>query len=137
MSRRVRKTRVFSRAFKLGAVRRILDGESVATVSQDLKVLRKDLYLWKQAYQRGGEQLLRSRGRPRKEDAALGQLGIANATELERARKRISELERKVGRQELELDFFDKALRCIQRSGEQPKQKLGSLLSNSGQRKAN
>src|SRR5262245_29830262 len=136
MSRRPRKAGVFSRAFKLRAIRRILAGESVARVSEDLKVLRKDLYLWKQAYQRGGEQLLRLRGRPRKHDAALGQVAIANATELEQARKRIGELERKVGRQELELDFFGKALRCIEQGSEQPQQQPCSALSKSARRKA-
>jgi hypothetical protein len=37
----------------------------------------------------------------------------AGRGELLAARKRIAELERKVGRQELELDFFGEALRRI------------------------
>ena len=36
--------RVFSREFKLSAVRRILAGENVSALSRELKVRRKDLY---------------------------------------------------------------------------------------------
>ncbi len=39
-----KKPRVFSREFKLAAVRRILAGERIRDLSQELKVLRKDLY---------------------------------------------------------------------------------------------
>jgi hypothetical protein len=42
---------------------------------------------------------------------------MKNETELTQARKRIQELERKVGQQELELDFFAKALRCVEATG--------------------
>ena len=35
------------------------------------------------------------------------------AAELEAARKRIAELERKVGQQQLDLDFFQRALRHV------------------------
>jgi transposase len=35
------------------------------------------------------------------------------ASELEAARKRIAELERKIGQQQLELDFFRQALRQV------------------------
>lgn len=41
MSERV--IRVFSRAFKLAAVRRMLAGENVSALARELRVLRKDL----------------------------------------------------------------------------------------------
>jgi transposase len=107
---RRKKSRRFSREFKVQAVQRILSGENMSELSRELRVLRKDLYVWKQAYQRGGEQLLRHPGRPRNTEVETGSTEL---DKLDKAQRRIAELERKVGRQELELDFFAKALRCI------------------------
>ena len=75
----------------------------------------------KDRYAELGEAGLRRQrgGRPRKE--AL-EAGSSSETDLGRgqllsARKRIAELERKVGQQELELDFFGEALRRIKVGG--------------------
>jgi transposase len=38
-----KRLRVFSRAFKLAAVRRMMAGENVTALSRELQVLRKDL----------------------------------------------------------------------------------------------
>lgn len=136
MSQRRRKPRTFSLEFKLETVKRIVKGESVSALSKELAVLRKDLYLWKRAYQIGGEKLLRPRGRPRKHDAAIAKQAIQNASELEQARQRIVELERKIGRQELELDFFAKALRCIEQTGSQKAEPRSADSSKRKHRKA-
>ena len=109
--------RVFSRDFKISIVCRMLAGESVSALARELKMTRKDLYAWRDRFQAGGADALRGRGRPRKTDAA-GSAASANATapvgtpaaELEAARKRIAELERKVGEQQMDLDFFQRAL---------------------------
>ena len=108
--------RVFSREFKLEAVRRILAGERIRALSQELNVLRKDLYAWRDLFRAGGAQALRPIGRPRKSDA------VAPSVK-ERARdvaaadpgapERIAELERKIGQQQIELDFFRQALRRV------------------------
>ena len=58
--------RIFSREFKLEAVRRILAGERIRALSQELKVLRKDLYAWRDLFRAGGAEALRPLGRPRK-----------------------------------------------------------------------
>jgi transposase len=112
--------RIFSREFKLAAVRRILAGERIRALSQELKVLRKDLYAWRDLFRAGGAAALRPLGRPRKTDVlAMGareQAGEAPegpAAESEIARRRIAELERKIGQQQLELDFFRQALRQV------------------------
>jgi transposase-like protein len=63
---RSREARVFSREFKLTAVRRLLAGENVSALSRELSVLRKDLYVWRDRFRAGGPEALRSRGRPRK-----------------------------------------------------------------------
>lgn len=117
MSQSKRKARRFEVEFKLKVVKRLLKGESVTTVAREVGVLRKDLYLWKKAYQRGGERLLVPPGRPSRQGGAIGRDAIKNESEITQARRRIEELERKVGQQELELDFFAKALRCVEATG--------------------
>jgi transposase-like protein len=109
-----KRARVFSPEFKLHAVERMLAGESPAAIAREFKVRRTLLYEWKDAYQSRGPKALRTRGRPRKEQA----LGLPpepeNArAELLQARQRIAELERKVGHQQLEIDFFAEALRRV------------------------
>jgi transposase len=112
--------RVFSREFKLGIVRRLLAGENVSALARELKFSRKDLYVWRDRFLAGGPEALRGRGRPRKAEAAdLAAGGVTAAPvetpaiEVETARQRIAELERKVGQQQLELDFFRQALRRV------------------------
>src|ERR1700709_2652889 len=109
--------RKFSREFKLEAVRRILAGEEMRALSEELTVLRKDLYAWRKLFRAGGVEALRPLGRPRKGD------GVVAAGVRERSRdvaaggtgapERIAELERKVGQQQIELDFFRQALRRV------------------------
>ena len=113
--------RVFSREFKLMVVRRMLAGENVSALSRELKVRRKDLYVWRDRFRSGGPEALRGRGRPRKAEAlvtaATGKTAKATpepaTSELGTARKRIAELERKIGQQQVELDFFRQALRQV------------------------
>src|SRR6267378_4449054 len=89
--------------------------------SRELKLMRKDLYVWRDHFLAGGPQALRGRGRPRKSEAAgLAASGTrakappdTPAAELDAARTRIAELERKIGQQQVELDFFRQALRQV------------------------
>jgi transposase len=120
-SKRKLSHRVLSREFKIGIVCRMLAGESVSSLARELKMTRKDLYVWRDRFQAGGPEALRGRGRPPKtEDAGLAASGTraqavpdTPAAELEAGRKRIAELERKVGQQQLDLDFFQRALRHV------------------------
>jgi transposase-like protein len=107
--------RKFTREFKLEAVRRMLAGERVRALSQELDVLRKDLYSWRTLFRAGGAEALRPLGRPRRGDGAVASsaregdvaAGAISAAEL------IAELERKIGQQQIELDFFRQALRRV------------------------
>ncbi len=113
-----RKIRVFSREFKLAAVRRMVAGENVSTLSRELKVRRKDLYCWRDRFRSGGPDALRGRGRPRKAAVAAPSAGhpmtqTAPDAQLAGARTRIAELERKVGQQQVDIDFFREALRQV------------------------
>jgi transposase len=120
MSHEKAKQAEYGTELKLAAVRRVLAGESVSAVAQELGIRRKRLYVWKDRFAELGETGLANRrgGRPRKQEAAgNGSEATAGRGELLAARKRIAELERKVGQQELELDFFGEALRCIKVDG--------------------
>jgi transposase len=115
MSQREKQV-AYAPELKLAAVRRVLAGESVSAVAQELGIRRKRLYVWKDRYGELGEAGLvqRRAGRPRKPVAVgNGTEALTVRGELLAARKRIAELERKVGQQELELDFFGEALRRI------------------------
>ena len=101
--------------FKLAAVKRVLGGEGVSAVASELGIRRKRLYVWKDRFAQLGEGGLKASlgGRPRKDAAVQPAEPMAGRGELLAARKRIAELERKVGQQELELDFFGEALRRV------------------------
>jgi transposase-like protein len=96
---------------KLATIRRMMAGEDVSALARELKLRRKLLYAWRDNFRKGGPEALRTRGRPRK--AASVARPAAAVDDLDRAQRRIAELERKVGQQELELDFFRKALRQV------------------------
>ena len=87
-------------------------------VARELKVQRNDLYVWRNRFRSGGSEGLRGPGRPRKAEAGttsdkMAALDDPMACQLDAAHKCIAELERKVGRQQLELDFFRQALRQV------------------------
>lgn len=116
--------RVFSREFKLSVLNRMAAGENVSALARELKLRRKLLYQWRDQLRRGGPAALRIRGRPRKAVLGSGASGSASVVpratappgELAMARARIGELERKIGQQQLELDFFRRALRQVKAS---------------------
>jgi transposase len=124
------RLRVFSTAFKEDVVRRLESGEALASVSKELGIVRKLLYEWRWAWRRHGAAGLNRRRGPkagfRRKVASGDPPGAALASsapsaegtsasiaELARAKARIEELERLVGRQQLDLDFFRKALRLV------------------------
>jgi transposase-like protein len=104
------KRREFSREFKLSAVRRVLAGEGVAVLARELQVPSGHIYSWVHHYRQGGAEALRPARRPRK---GFGVLELEAGKDLTTARRRIAELERKVGQQQVELDFFRQALRQV------------------------
>ena len=118
MSKEVRRR--FSREFKLKVIARMAAGESASTLSSELSIKRTLLYRWRDAYRAGGPEALRSGpGRPRRGEAlamAAARGPAGKARDLAEARARIAELERKVGQQQVDLDFFKEALRRIEGS---------------------
>jgi transposase-like protein len=113
------KHREYPIALKQAAVARVAAGESVAEVARDLKLRGRLLYAWRGQVRAGGPMALRERGRPRKGATAVAAPAVAAAGEgeLARAQRRVAELERKIGQQQVDLDFFRRALRHVRERG--------------------
>jgi transposase len=87
-------------------------GEPPTKIAQELHIGSSHLSKWWANYRRYGADGLRPAHRPRKMDAAKLE-PLAEAADLAVAQQRIGDLERKIGQQQLELDFFQKALRQV------------------------
>ena len=127
-----RTIRTFTTAFKEAAVLRLEAGEQGTALAAELGVRRKLLYDWRKAWRRlGVAGLNRKRGprpgllrsgdspcvAPPADPTAIPQATADRqgsphmADPLAQAKARIAELERLVGRQQVDLDFFRRALR--------------------------
>jgi transposase len=81
------QARVFSPEFKLAAVQqRLVAGEKVKALAEELGVSRQLLYKWWNHYERGGPAALRLPGRPR--PAAAPVIVAANPPRITRGRRR-------------------------------------------------
>ena len=96
-----------SREFKIAAVRRVNEGEALLEVARDLELSTSVLWKWKKRVAKEGEEQLHGVGRPK--GSRMGEQ-VAEASQS----RRIAELERLVGRQQMEIDFLDKALRRVE-----------------------
>ncbi|MGH7789915.1 MAG: transposase [Candidatus Binatia bacterium] len=140
---------LFSREFKLAALARMAAGENVSALARELGVRRKYLYQWRERFRAGGPVALRSRGRPTKAEALAIQGGCeaplvpsmpgpmperAPPDALARAERRIAELERKIGQQQVDLDFFRRALRQVRQERPQSGAPGGTVSTRSSKR---
>ena len=112
--------RRFSREVKLAAVRRMAAGANVSKLSRELGVSRKGLYQWQKQFRIGGPAALRGAGRPRHAEVVRPQANDPavsapsdSSDELLKTLARIAELERLVGQQTVDLDFFQQALQHV------------------------
>lgn len=113
---------------KRRAVCRVAGGEAVSAVAADLGVDRRRVYEWQEQVRQGGLEVLRGPGRPRKGALEGPPLKSAILNEGAAARRRIAELERKIGEQQADLDFFRQALRHV-KARQQAGGKPGALRS--------
>jgi transposase len=109
--------RTFPTAFKVAAIKRLMAGEAVSPLARELGVSRKILHDWRKAWDlHGPSGLNRKRGPkpgPRKFRPLAGPAAKGSSGELANARAKIAELERKIGQQAVDIDFFHKALRAL------------------------
>jgi len=133
----IQTRRLYSPEYKLRAVQRIEAGERLSEVAAELGIHRKLIYTWQAAYQASGMAgLNRKRGRrlgwSREAGSSPGLASCAAASvpdaasssarpgdewlrqrELAELKARNAELERMIGRQQVDLDFFREALRLM------------------------
>ena len=111
------KQRVFNWEFKERVARRMLAGESVSALHHELQIKRSVLYRWLHAYRKEGVAgLQRGAGRPPGVPNPPRPVGEPGAV----AARRIAELERKVGQQALDLDFFRRAFKRVKELRRKP-----------------
>ena len=134
----------FDRVFKVAALARMARGENVSALGREFGVRRKLLYQWRDTVRRGGAEALRGVGRPRAGEALAATVerprlavprGVAEPDELAQARVQIAALERKIGQQALELDFFGEALQLMRQAGRQPSGRHDAAASTASSRR--
>jgi transposase-like protein len=117
-----RKKSELTAEFKRAAVALMASGVKISALARELGVCRQRLYEWREALRLGDDQLRRP-GRPKRTVDPP-----AEADDLAGARKRVAELERRLGQQQLELDFFKQALRQVE-ALRRPNQRPGATAS--------
>ena len=114
----VGERRQYSREYKLAALARLESSSNVADLARELGVRRELLYKWRAKFAAGGAAALSTTGRPRPVEMPAPATGMELAAEEPgRSRQRIAELERKIGQQQLAIDFFRAALRQVKERG--------------------
>jgi transposase len=111
-------------ALKLKAIKRVERGEGVLPVARDMGVTRKALHDWIRAYKAFGPEGLNRKPGRKPGQRVLRPVPVP--AESKSSAQRIAELERVIGRQQLELDFFRQALRALEGTPAQGKKPLVS-----------
>jgi transposase len=112
--------RCFSREFKIAAVRRVMAGEELKKVAGDLGVRYDVLWKWKKRVVELGEDHLHTVGRGKRS-------GVPRKNQSKE--RSIGELERVIGRQQMEIRFLERALRQVEEL-RQPKNDGGEKASS-------
>ena len=101
--------RVLTTQEKETLVLRLESGEAVLSLAKEAGVLRKSLYEWRTAYRQAGVAGLNQKRGPKPGGVKAADVTLSGPeAELVQAQARIADLERLVGRQQADLDFFAK-----------------------------
>jgi transposase len=104
-----KKARSYSIDFKQEAVRRMAGATTIVGLAKELGVRRKLLYQWRDQFRVGGRAGLEGhRGRPPGSKSEIVSPPAPSAGE-----SRIAELERLLGRKQLEVDFLKRAFEQV------------------------
>jgi transposase len=109
------RKRRWSSEFKQAAVARMETAETIGGLASEPGIYRGLLFKWRGAFEAGGGAALRTAGRS-PAAARLAETTAASVVtpeDLAAAQRRIEDLERKIGQQQLDLDFFRAALRHV------------------------
>jgi transposase len=108
----------WTREFKLAAIARMETAATMEGLAAELGINRGMLLKWRRAYEAGGAEALTFPGQrsavanPLCPPVARRRREVPEG--LAAAQQRIAELERKIGQQQLDLDFFRAALQHIE-----------------------
>jgi transposase len=119
-------------AYKVKAIKRVERGEGVLPVARELGISRKLLHDWIKAWKAHGPEGLNRKPGPKPGPRKLKPVPTYDdkRSALTLAKARIVELERLVGRQQMDIDFFRKALRALGRPVVQGKNVSASSKSS-------
>jgi len=107
------KTR-WTREFKLRALSRMEAAADVTALAAELGCRRELLYIWRHKVRSGGAEALHPIGRPSQAARLFDEtLAPSAASAASSEQRQIEELQRKIGQQQLDLDFFRAALRHV------------------------
>ena len=126
------QNRQFPTAYKIKAIKRVERGEGVLPVARELGISRKILHDWIKAWKAHGPDGLNRKRGPKPGPRKLKPLATYDdkRSALALAKARIAELERLVGRQQMDLDFFRQALRALERPAARGKTVTASSKSS-------
>jgi len=103
--------REFSVEFRITVAKRIISGESVSALSDELKIKRSVLYRWRDLYRKYGPVGLdRPKGRP---PGSKTKVAAKATTKRSATEQRMAELEQRLGRMALENDFLRRAFKRV------------------------
>jgi transposase len=104
-----KKPRIYSLDFKQEVVRRMEQADTIVGLAKELGIQRKLLYQWRDKFRaRGSVGLGRRKGRPPGSRSQTVSPPAPSAANL-----RIAELERLLGRKQLEVDFLERAFEQV------------------------
>ena len=128
--------RRYSATEKEAAVQRVAAGEAVGSVAHRQGIDPTRLYEWYAKYQAGGREALQATGRPRKQarPAARAAARPSGQPEVAALRRQVSEQQRKIGEQEIDLDFFRRALRQLEEARRMNATRGGAASTKSSKR---
>jgi transposase-like protein len=126
------KQKSYSADFKLEAVRRMAQATTITGLAEELGIRRKFLYQWRHQFEADGRAgLERRRGRPPGSKSQFVSPPGPSAAEL-----RIAELERLLGRKQLEVDFLKRVFEQVRgaassRTSDGAKESIGASKTRS------
>jgi transposase len=118
-----------SAEFRIEIAQRMLAGENVMGLSRRHQLPRGMMYRWRDAYRKDGPAgLSRPVGRPDRSAPAVNRA----ADNEQRLQQRIAELERTIGRQAVEIDFFKGVFKRLESLPKAPRRGGAASTRRSG-----